>query len=174
AVLVLLASLLAAAHKMVCEATRIGPPGNLIPTFVWASAFFVPQRLGQVPLHLALALGAGALAWLVCMAPGLVRPRGPERIATARALEAAAGLLRTRAAAGAEGDGAAHARHTTAAAVNAAWHTLFLVPVRTPARAAARAGLERLLVWAESALGDGAEAATEAERLREWARLLRS
>ncbi|ARF58561.1 FUSC family protein [Streptomyces gilvosporeus] len=178
AVLVLLASLLAAAHKMVCEATRIGPPGNLIPTFVSASAFFVPQRLGQVPLHIALALGAGALAWLVCMAPGLVRPRGPERIATARALEAAAGLLRTRADAGAEGDGAAHARHTTAAAVNAAWHTLFLVPVRTPARAAARAGLERLLVRAESALGDGAEAVTEAEaeaeRLREWARLLRS
>ncbi|KIZ15172.1 membrane protein [Streptomyces natalensis ATCC 27448] len=176
AVLVVLASLLAAAHKMACEATRIGPPGNLILTFVAASAFFVPQRLGQVPLHIALALGAGALAWLVCMAPGLVRPRGPERIATARALEAAAGLLRTRADGGAESDGVAHARHTTAAAVNAAWHTLFLVPARTPARAAARAGLERLLVRAESALGEGAEAGadTEAERLREWAHLLRS
>ena len=37
--------------------------------------------------------------------------------------------------------------------MNAAWHTLFLVPAHTPAQAAARAGLERLLVRAESALG---------------------
>lgn len=59
ALLVVLASLVAAVHKMVCDATRIGPPGNLILTFIAASAFFVPQHLGQVPLHLALALGAG-------------------------------------------------------------------------------------------------------------------
>ncbi|QHC27190.1 FUSC family protein [Streptomyces sp. GS7] len=189
AVLVVLASLMAAVHKMVCDATRIGPPGNLILTFIAASAFFVPQRLAEVPAHLAPALGAGAFAWLVCMAPALVRPRGPERIATARALEAAAGLLRTGA--GAAGDGAAgtgtargtdpagvaQARHATAAAVNAAWHTLFLVPVRTAQHAAARAGLERLLAQAESALGDadppgGAEAA--AERFGRWARELRS
>ncbi|MEU9124857.1 FUSC family protein [Streptomyces sp. NPDC048506] len=185
AVRVVLASLLAAAHKMVCDASRIGPPGNLILTFISASAFFVPQHLGQVPWHLALALGTGALAWLVCMAPALVRPQGPERIATARALEAAAGLLRTarvdtigrdaeaagRAAesggecggessgeaadGGAEAAGVAQARHAAAAAVNAAWHTLFLVPAAgTPERAAARAGLERLLVRAEAALGD--------------------
>ncbi|AJT62945.1 hypothetical protein T261_1259 [Streptomyces lydicus] len=175
AVLVVLASLLAAAHKMACEATRIGPPGNLILTFVAASAFFVPQRLGQVPVHLALALGTGGLAWLVCMAPALVRPRGPERIAVARALEAAAALLRTQAGAG-DTEAVAHARHATAAAVNAAWHTLFLVPVRTPARSAAGAGLERFLVRAESALGgvDGeAHPEAEAERLRGWARELR-
>lgn len=158
ALLVVLASLLAAVHKMVCDATRIGPPGNLILTFIAASAFFVPQRLGQVPWHMALALGAGALAWLVCMAPALVRPHGPERIATARALEAAAGLLRTEP--GADGAAAAgvaharHARHAAAAAVNAAWHTLSLVPAaRTPQKAAARAGLERLLVRAEAVLG---------------------
>ncbi|MFI1617990.1 FUSC family protein [Streptomyces lydicus] len=167
ALLVVLASLVAAAHKMICDATRIGPPGNLILTFIAASAFFVPQQLGQVPLHLGLALGTGALAWLVCMAPALVRPQGPERIATARALEAAAGLLRTKSAvAGATAGGAApvardvaQARHGAAAAVNAAWHTLFLVPpARTPEKAAARAGLERLLVRAEAALGDaGAE-----------------
>ncbi|MFF7408402.1 FUSC family protein [Streptomyces lydicus] len=162
ALLVVLASLVAAAHKMICDATRIGPPGNLILTFIAASAFFVPQQLGQVPLHLGLALGTGALAWLVCMAPSLVRPQGPERIATARALEAAAGLLRTESAvAGAAAGGAApgargvaQARHGAAAAVNAAWHTLFLVPpARTPEKAAARAGLERLLVRAEAALG---------------------
>ncbi|MFH8634406.1 FUSC family protein [Streptomyces lydicus] len=169
ALLVVLASLVAAAHKMICDATRIGPPGNLILTFIAASAFFVPQQLAQVPLHLGLALGTGALAWLVCMAPALVRPQGPERIATARALEAAAGLLRTESAvAGATAGGAApgardvaQARHGAAAAVNAAWHTLFLVPpARTPEKAAARAGLERLLVRAEAALGD---AGTEEE-----------
>ncbi|MGX1759850.1 FUSC family protein [Streptomyces lydicus] len=198
ALLVVFASLLAAAHKMVCDATRIGPPANVILTFITASAFFVPQRLGQVPLHMAVALGAGGLAWLVCMAPALIRPQGPERIAVARALEAAAGLLRTadrgfggaEGTSGAEGAGgaprgeaptgeepaaAAQARHATAAAVNAAWHTLFLVPVHTPARAAARAGLERLLVRAESVLGhDGRSAAGEAGRLGAWARELRS
>ncbi|MFJ8673945.1 FUSC family protein [Streptomyces sp. NPDC093589] len=199
--LVVLASLLAAVHKMVCDATRIGPPGNLILTFIAASAFFVPQQIGQVPLHLALALGTGVLAWLVCMAPSLVRPQGPERIATARALEAAAGLLRaeaeSEAEAEAEADGAepagiaqagvalariTQARHTAAAAVNAAWHTLFLVPARTPEKAAARGGLERLLVRAESAWGgtgaggervNGQGAGAEAERLTGWARELR-
>ncbi|WP_051817815.1 FUSC family protein [Streptomyces sp. NRRL S-1813] len=176
ALLVVLASLVAAVHKMVCDATRIGPPGNLILTFIAASAFFVPQHLGQVPLHLALALGAGGLAWLVCMAPALIRPRGPERIATARALEAAAGLLRTEPGpGGVEPAGVAQARHTAAAAVNAAWHTLFLVPAHTPAQAAARAGLERLLVRAESALGhEPRSAAAEAERLTGWAPELRS
>ncbi|MFJ5673752.1 hypothetical protein [Streptomyces sp. NPDC093097] len=198
AVLVALASLVAAVHKMVCDATRIGPPGNLILTFIAASAFFVPQRPAEVLPHTALALVTGAFAWLVCMAPALVRPRGPERIATARALEAAAGLLRARAgAAGAPptggtepakaGDGeaaeaggaepaeVARARHATAAAVNAAWHTLFLVPARTPEKAAARAGLQRLLVRAESALGGTPpDPAAEAGRLGGWARELRS
>ncbi|MFD7668664.1 FUSC family protein [Streptomyces sp. NPDC059788] len=171
--LVLLASLVAAVHKTVCDATRVGPPGNLIFTFISASAFFVPQRIGQVPFHLSLALGAGALAWLVCMAPALVRPRGPERIATARALEAAAALLRTGPAP--EGAPAApdRARHAAAAAVNAAWHTLFQVPGRTPAAAAARSGLERLLVRAESALGAPEADPAEAERCTAWARDLR-
>ncbi|MFI2261592.1 FUSC family protein [Streptomyces tubercidicus] len=160
ALLVVCASLVAAVHKVVCDATRIGPPGNVILTFIAASAFFVPQRLGQVPLHLALALGTGALAWLVCMAPALVRPRGPERIVVARALEAAAGLLRTEAGTGGGAPvGVAHAHHATAAAVNAAWHTLFLAPARTPAASAARAGLERLLVRAESVLGATGHAA---------------
>ncbi|WP_234440666.1 hypothetical protein [Streptomyces rimosus] len=162
--LVLLASLVAAVHKMVCDATRVGPPGNLIFTFISASAFFVPQRIGQLPFHLALALGAGGLAWLVCMAPALVRPRGPERIATARALEAAAGLLRSGPAAADTPGGPDRARHATAAAVNAAWQTLFQVPGRTPAAAAARAGLERLLVRAESALAARDADPAEAER----------
>ncbi|MEV5595552.1 FUSC family protein [Streptomyces sp. NPDC052496] len=171
--LVLLASLVAAVHKTVCDATRVGPPGNLIFTFISASAFFVPQRLGQVPFHLALALGAGALAWLVCMAPALVRPRGPERIATARALEAAAALLRTGPASDDAPAGPDRARHATAAAVNAAWQTLFQVPGRTTAAAADRSGLERLLVRAESALAAPQADPAEAERCAAWARDLR-
>ncbi|MEU1309396.1 FUSC family protein [Streptomyces cinnamoneus] len=75
--LVLLASLVAAVQRMLCDASRIGPPGNVVLTFVTSTAFFVPQRLGDVPGHLALVLAAGALAWLVCMAPAFVRPHGP-------------------------------------------------------------------------------------------------
>ncbi|MEU1778817.1 FUSC family protein [Streptomyces abikoensis] len=88
--LVLLAALVAAAHKAVCDAARIGPPGNVVLTFVTSTAFFVPQRVAEVPAHLGLVAASGALAWLICMAPGLVRPHGPERTAVARALEAAA------------------------------------------------------------------------------------
>lgn len=149
ALLVPLAALLAAVHKMVCDATRVGPPGNLILTFIAASAFFVPQRIEQVPFHTALALVGGALAWLVCMAPALVEPRGPERLCTARALEAAAALIRAHH--GGDGVAAAAARHRAAAAVNAAWHALFLVRARG-ASAADRTKLERLLLQAESAL----------------------
>ncbi|WP_433860039.1 FUSC family protein [Streptomyces kronopolitis] len=166
ALLVVCAALVAAIHKTVCEATRIGPPGNIILTFVTASAFFVPQRLGQVPLHLALTLGTGILAWLVCMAPAPIRPQGPERIVVARALEAAAGLLRTESdPACGRPSGATDAWHATTAAVNTAWHTLYGVPAHTPARAAARAGLERLLTEAESALGSvGRRVGGKAER----------
>ncbi|WP_405746318.1 FUSC family protein [Streptomyces sp. NBC_01525] len=172
-VLVALASVLAAVHKVVCDATRIGPPGNLIFTFIAASAFFVPQRIADVPLHLVLALAAGAVAWLVGMAPALVRPRGPERIATARALEAAAAQLRAEVTAlgtaPGEAEGVvARARHATATAVNAAWHTVFLVPARTPAKAESRAGLERLLVRAEAVLGgavDGENGGGAGERI---------
>ncbi|NED10227.1 FUSC family protein, partial [Streptomyces sp. SID9124] len=91
AVLVAVGALLAAGQKLLCDATRIGPPGPVIFTFVSSAALFVPQTLGQVPGHLALTLGAGAVAWIVAVvAPALVRRDGPERRATARALDAAA------------------------------------------------------------------------------------
>lgn len=168
ALLVLLASLVAAAHKTACDATRIGPPGNLILTFIATTAFFMPQRLESVPFHLGLALGAGAVAWLICMAPRLIRPYGPERTAVARALEASAALWR------ADREHALTARQGAAGAVNAAWHTLFLVP----SGGESRAGLERLLVHAESALaapddGRTPDPAHEAERCAELARTLR-
>ncbi|RFU37715.1 FUSC family protein, partial [Actinomadura logoneensis] len=157
AVRVAVAALLAAGHKLVCDATRIGPPGNVIFTFVASGCAFVPQRLADVPGHLALALAGAAISWLVCMAPALVRPDGPERLAVARALEAVA---RVPQAAVRTPDGTARpedddpavrrARHDAAAAINAAWHTLLLVPPRAAGR---RVPLERLVARAESVLG---------------------
>ncbi|KUJ66197.1 hypothetical protein ACZ90_39500 [Streptomyces albus subsp. albus] len=73
AVLIAVGALLAAAQKAVCDATRIGPPGHVIFTFVSSAALFAPQRPEQIPGHLALTLGAGAFAWLVALAPALVR-----------------------------------------------------------------------------------------------------
>ncbi|MCP2341663.1 FUSC family protein [Actinomadura rupiterrae] len=81
AIRVAVAALLAAAHKLVCDATRIGPPANVIFTFVAASCAFVPQRLADVPFHLALALAGAVIAWLVCMAPALVRRDRTRRLA---------------------------------------------------------------------------------------------
>ncbi|MEU6741000.1 FUSC family protein [Streptosporangium sandarakinum] len=161
---VAVAALLAGAHKATCDAARIGPPGHVVLTFVAVSAAFLPQRLADVPAHLALALAAGVVAWLVGMAPALVRPDGPERIAVARALEAAARLLR----ASSGGQESPQARHAAAAAVNAAWQTL----LRT-GTAGSRAGLRRLLVRAESAAALPTRHAAEADSFTAWARDLR-
>lgn len=149
-VLVIVGALLAAAQKTACEATRIGPPGNVVVTFISSAALFVPQTPGQVPGHLALALAAGAWAWLVCMAPGALRPHGPERRAVAAAL---------RAVATAQDDDHVRAR----AAVHTAWQTL-----RTPGTRPdpTRRALENLLIHAETTPVD-------ADRLRTWARALR-
>ncbi|NUS08546.1 MAG: hypothetical protein HOV97_38980, partial [Nonomuraea sp.] len=135
AVRVAVAALLAGLHKAACDATRIGPPGNVVLTFVAASAAFVPQELADVPAHVGLGVLGGAVAWAVGMAPGLVRPDGPERIAVARALESVARLLRA----------APHQeRHAAAAAIDAAWQTLLRSHARTD-------GLAHLLIHAESA-----------------------
>ncbi|GHB28735.1 FUSC family protein [Streptomyces viridiviolaceus] len=165
-VLVTVGALLAAVQKALCDATRIGPPGNVILTFVSSAALFTPQTLGQIPGHLALAAAAGAFAWLVGMAPALVRPHGPERRATAQALHAAAAYADTRG----TGDGHARTRAAGYAAVQAAWQTLLSLPA-CGARAATRQALERLVVRAEVALA--APADSDPERLRAWARALR-
>ncbi|MET8338879.1 FUSC family protein [Streptosporangium canum] len=185
-VLIIVAAVLAALHKVACDAARIGPPGNVIFTFMAATCAFMPQRLSEVPFHLVLATAGAALAWLVCMAPGIVRPDGPQRIAVARALEAAARALeaaarvpaatagssatiaRVPATAGGPAETAgspvaadaavSRARHDVAAAVNSAWHTLLLAPAG-PGRGA----LERLLAHAEESLATGS--AADADRL---------
>ncbi|MFH8392035.1 FUSC family protein [Streptomyces sp. NPDC018036] len=156
AVLVTVGALLAAAQKTLCDATRVGPPGHVVLAFVSSASLFVPQSLGQVPGHLALGAAAGAWAWAVGMAPGLVRPHGPERRATAHALNAAA------VSAAAPDD--PRARAAAAAAVHTAWTSL----LSTGARSAPRRALERLVVRAEVALA--APTGTDPERLRGWAR----
>ncbi|MFH8486766.1 FUSC family protein [Streptomyces longisporoflavus] len=161
AVLVAVGSLLAAAQKTLCDATRIGPPGHLIFTFISSATLFAPQDIGQVPGHLALTLGAGAIAWLVGMAPALLRPHGPERRATARALCAAAAYAE------AAGPDRERARPGAAAAVHAAWQSL----LATGARTAARRALERLVIRAEDALA--APSAADPAQLRSWAAGLR-
>jgi hypothetical protein len=161
-VLVTVGALLAAAQKVLCDATRIGPPGHVVLAFISSASLFAPQTLGQVPGHLALGAAAGAWAWIVGMAPGVVRPHGPERRATAHALNTAATYVEARG----TGDEAARARAAAAAAVHAAWQSL----LSTGARSAPRRALERLVVRAEVALA--APADTEAAQLRAWAREL--
>ncbi|SER67926.1 Fusaric acid resistance protein-like [Streptomyces sp. yr375] len=160
--LVTVGALLAAAQKALCDATRLGPPANVVLTFISSAALFAPQTLGQVPGHLGLALATGAWAWLIGMAPGLARPHGPERRATAHALNAAAAHAAT------DGTGDGHDRTRTAAAdaVHAAWQTLLSARAGETRRA-----LERLVVRAEIALA--APADTDPTRLRGWARDLR-
>lgn len=157
-VLVTVGALLAALQKTLCDATRVGPPANVVLTFITSASLFAPQTLGQVPGHLALALAAGGWAWLVGMAPWLLRPHGPERRATAGALNAAAAYAGTRGTA----DGHARARAAAFAAVQAAWQSLLAIgDTRT------RRGLERLVIRAEVALA--APADTDPEQLRTWA-----
>lgn len=161
--LVTVGALLAAVQKVLCDATRVGPPGHVVLSFISSASLFVPQTLGEVPGHLALGAAAGVWAWAVGMAPGLLRPHGPERRATAHALNAAAAYAETRG----DGAGSARSRAAAAAAVHGAWQSL----LSTGARSAPRRDLERLVVRAEVAIA--APADTEPERLRGWARDLR-
>jgi len=98
-------------------------------------------------------------AWAVCMAPGLGRPREPQRLAVARTLDAAVQLART------PDDDPAHASacRTADTAAAEAWRTLSLIPVRSPEHEA----LTLLLVHAESGGVDHQE-------LVRWAQLLRT
>ncbi|MET7366528.1 FUSC family protein [Streptomyces sp. NPDC005566] len=143
-VLITVGALLAAVQKTFCDASRIGPPGNLIFTFVTSAALFAPQQPGQIPGHLAVALAAGAFSWLVTVGPALWRREGPERRATARALDAAAAYA-------AEPGPRTH--HAAVAAVHAAWQSLLAAGGSTPARQE----LERLVVHAERTLGGGGD-----------------
>lgn len=115
-VLILIAALLAAVAKVVHDASRVGPPGPVISIFLLTAMVFTGQRWADLPLHIGLIAGTAALSWLVCMAPALVRPHGPERRAVALVLEAGA----TRA----ERPVDPAAREALAAAITTAWQAL--------------------------------------------------
>lgn len=172
-VLIVVASLLVAAQKAVADATRIGPPGSLIISFISVSSTFQPSQLDQVPGRLALVLAGGAMGWIACMALALLRPDGPQRVATARALDAAAGYLRARP----DTAQAERARNSAAAAAHAAWQTLFKVRDRGATRDADRRALEHLVVRAESTIagpaGGSRAGGTTPRRLQILARGLR-
>ncbi|WP_051939475.1 FUSC family protein [Phaeacidiphilus oryzae] len=164
-------AVIAACQKAGCDASRIGPPGPVVMTFLSCGLAFLPGRLSDLPQHLALTAMGAALAWLVCMAPALVRPHGPERIAVARALEAAAPLA-------SEAPSTAQ-RHAAGGLLLAAWQTLGRMSARGPRPAALRHSLEQLLLRAETVLAaadapDGPAPAATAEQLRRWAADLRS
>ncbi|MFD3613036.1 FUSC family protein [Streptomyces atroolivaceus] len=165
AVLIAVGALLAAVQKTFCDATRIGPPGNVIFAFVTSAALFAPQEPRQVPGHMALMLAAGAFSWLVTTGPALWHREGPERLATARALDAAAVYA---------ADPDARSRHAAAAAVQAAWQSLLAAGRPTPVRRE----LERLVVHAERALaatsGDGQVPRADPAELHRWATATRA
>ncbi len=174
-------ALLAGVFKVVCDASRIGPPGNIILTFVTATGAFLPTRLADLPWHLTLVLLGGVLAWSVCLAPALFRPHGPERRAVARALESTARLLRL------SSEAPPRARYEAAAAIHSAWHTLSLVRSSRTTELAALAHLvtraETLAARAEQQGVSEEPSAASAEqraqldqtvRLDGWARELRS
>ncbi|QFQ95438.1 FUSC family protein [Streptomyces phaeolivaceus] len=158
-VLVTVGALLAAGQKALCDASRIGPPAHVIFTFVTSAALFLPQTPAEVPGHLAACAVAGAWAWLVCMAPGLLRPYGPERRATAQALHAVAAHV--------EAPERPGSRTAAVTAVHTAWQTLLTAGARTEPRRA----VEALLVRADVALAAPADA--DPGRLRALARDLR-
>ncbi|WP_232838316.1 FUSC family protein [Streptomyces geranii] len=172
-VLVTVGALLAAVQKTLCDATRVGPPANVVLTFVSSAALFAPQTLGQVPGHLALAAGAGVWAWLVGMAPGLVRPHGPERRATAHALNAVAAHTEAYGGgAGVGGHGHVRSRLAAETAVQAARQTLASAGGRKgTARAATRQAVQRLLLRAEFTLAT--PTVSRPDELRAWAEQLR-
>ncbi|MEU6544743.1 FUSC family protein [Streptomyces sp. NPDC046859] len=156
--LVTVGAALAAVQKVLCDATRIGPPGHVILTFVSSAALFVPQTLGEIPGHLALGAAAGAWSWLVGMAPGLLRPHGPERRATAAALRAAATYAESR---------DDHHRAHAGTALTDARRALAGAGRATDARRA----LSRLVDRAGIALAAPGDA--DPDLLRDWARQVR-
>ncbi|WP_435172393.1 FUSC family protein [Actinacidiphila sp. bgisy145] len=162
--LITVGALLAALQKLLCDATRIGPPAHVIFTFISSAALFVPQTIGQVPGHLALTAGAAALAYAVTMAPGLLRPQGPERRAVRGALRATARYAGLPAGAPEAGP----ARDAAAAAIQIGWQNLLLSGDR---RTEDRRALERLLIRAEIALAS--PTAADPGLLAGWADRLR-
>ncbi|WP_305784660.1 FUSC family protein [Symbioplanes lichenis] len=131
-------SLVGAAATWLCAVFRVGPPAGLMFAFATAVSAAVPATTADLWRHPALTAGAAAAAWVIAMAGAAVDRDAPRRLAVARALRRAAGVLDAPA-----GPAGLRVRHLAATAVAQAWAAL-------PARGAA--ALEALVARAESAL----------------------
>jgi hypothetical protein len=141
-------ALVAGLTKLVSDAVRTGPPGGLMPTFACAVCAELPLQPHDVGTAVAIAAAAAAWSWLVCMSGSVVRPHGPERVAVARALEAAAARS---ASVGTEAE--PRARHGAAVAIQRAWQA-----VGAGRSTSRRARLEALVARAETAMNDARQA----------------
>ena len=168
----LVVALVAGLTKLVSDAVRTGPPAGLMPTFACAVCAELPLQPRDIGTAVAVAAAAAAWSWLVCMAGWTVRPHGPERVAVARALEAAAARS-----ASVGTDAETRARHVAAVAIQRAWQAVG-AGGRGDRR---RQQLEALVAQAETAMRDarlssdtgGGPPAGAAEELRGLAARLR-
>ncbi|MHC3467768.1 FUSC family protein [Streptomyces sp. 7R007] len=118
AVLVVTGALTVTVQKLLCDAGRTGPPAQAVLSFLTLGILFGPQGgpLSQLPRDVLLYLAAAAFAALVCLAPALWSPHGPERAAVADAERATAG----------------HEGHRAVPALNTAWDALVDAGPRSP------------------------------------------
>ena len=174
----LVVALVAGLTKLVSDAVRTGPPAGLMPTFACAVCAELPLQPRDIGTAVAVAGAAAAWSWLVCMAGWTVRPHGPERVAVARALAAAAARS-----ASVGTDAQTRARHVAAVAIQRAWPAVGAGgrSDRSARSDRRRQQLEALVAQAETAMRDARLAsdagfgppAGAAEELRELAARLR-
>jgi uncharacterized membrane protein YccC len=162
-------AVVAAVAKVACDAAAIGPPGAWMFVFAFATPSLVPTRPADVAVRAGLVVAGTVVGWLVAMLGTWRDPSGPERHATARALDAVADVVTAG-----------------PAASTADWHRAHLAirHARLDAngcRAGVQPALQSLLVLAderlagsvlEPTLPDGV-AARDGETLRASARRLR-
>jgi hypothetical protein len=76
--------------KLFLDTVHAGIPGASMPTFAAAVSVTTVTDVDRLPVAVGLCATRAAWSWLVYMSPWLLDPDGPQRIATARALLAAA------------------------------------------------------------------------------------
>lgn len=88
AVTVVAMALLAAGTTAFVLLLRTGPPGATIVVFCAGAGVAGSPGLADLAPRTLAGLAGAAVAWAVCMAPALLRPTAPARLAVRRALRA--------------------------------------------------------------------------------------
>ncbi|WP_210491670.1 FUSC family protein [Patulibacter sp. SYSU D01012] len=112
---VLAATLVGALSALLVVGLRVGPPREYFVVLVFLLGTTLPVDASAAPKRAGLVLAGGAIAWLIALAPALLRRPGPEHAAVRRATTAVARLLRS-----VGGPAAAAAGHDAVVAVHAA------------------------------------------------------